>query len=92
MAFNVENWFKNKNTSTIVAGIGAIALAPVVIPVVAKASKPLAKAVIKGGLLAYAKSKTIIAETGEVLEDLVAEAQAEISSEDELNTMNNEQQ
>jgi hypothetical protein len=83
MAFKVEDWFKDVNTSGVVAGIGAIVLAPVIIPAVAKASKPIAKAVIKGGILAYEKSRTMIAEGGEVLEDLVAEVQAEIALEQE---------
>lgn len=83
MALKVGDWFKDVNSSGIVAGIGAIVLAPVVIPVVAKASKPLAKAVIKGGILTYEKSRALMAETGEVLEDLVAEVQAEIASEQE---------
>ena len=50
---------------------------------VAKASKPIAKSVLKGGILAYQKSRSLIAETGEVIEDLVAEVQAEIASEQE---------
>jgi hypothetical protein len=83
MAFKIGDWFENTNTSGIIAGVGAIVLAPIVIPVVAKASKPIAKAVIKGGILAYDKSKTFMAETGEVLEDLVAEVQAEIASEED---------
>lgn len=83
MALKMDDWFKELNTSGVVAGIGAIVLAPVVIPVVAKASKPLAKAVLKGGILTYTKARTLLAETGEVLEDLVAEVQAEIASEQE---------
>ena len=83
MAFKVGDWFEDVNTSGILAGIGAIVLAPVVIPAVAKASKPIAKAVLKGGIIAYKKSRTIVAETGEVIEDLVAEVQAEIASEQE---------
>lgn len=64
-----------------VVGIGAIVLAPIVAPIVVKAGKPLAKAAIKRGLRLYKQSKGAIAEAGEVFEDLVAEAQAELADE-----------
>ena len=64
-----------------IMGIGAIVLAPIVAPVLAKAGKPLAKAAIKQGLRLYEQSKGAIAEAGEVFEDLVAEAQAELADE-----------
>ena len=64
-----------------VVGIGAIVLAPIVAPVLVKAGKPLAKAAIKRGLQLYEQSKGAIAEAGEVFEDLVAEAQAELADE-----------
>jgi hypothetical protein len=41
--------------------------------------KPLTKAVIKGGILAYEGTRLTIAETKETLEDLAAEAKAEVS-------------
>lgn len=62
-----------------VPGIAAIALLPFLAPVVAGAGKPLAKATIKGGILLYEKSRSVIAEVGEALEDIVAEAKAELS-------------
>jgi len=65
-------------------GIGALLLAPVVVPVVAAAAKPIIKAGIKGGMLLYAKTREIIAETQEVIEDLAAEAKAELAQEREV--------
>jgi hypothetical protein len=62
-----------------VPGIAAIVLLPVLVPVVAGVGKPLAKATIKGGILLYEKGKGIIAEVGESLEDIVAEAKAELA-------------
>ncbi len=82
MPFKVEDLFEDLGIPGIAAGLGAIVLAPVLIPIVAKASKPAAKALIKGGIIAYEKSKSAIAETGEVLEDLVAEAKAELAEEE----------
>ena len=61
-------------------GIAAIVLLPVLVPVAAgKIGKPLAKATIKGGIVLYEKGKGVIAEVGETLEDIVAEAKAELA-------------
>lgn len=60
-------------------GAGAVLLAPVVIPAVGSALKPLLKAGIKGGILAYEGAKLSIAETREAIEDITAEAKAEIA-------------
>lgn len=65
-------------------GIGAILLAPVLVPVVAAAAKPIIKAGIKGGMLLYAKTREIIAETQEVIEDLAAEAKSELAQEQQV--------
>jgi hypothetical protein len=59
-------------------GLGAIILAPVLIPVVAAVAKPLVKAGIKGGLMLFEKGKEVIAETQEMIEDLTAEVKAEL--------------
>ena len=63
-----------------VPGIAAIVLLPVLVPVAAsKVGKPLAKATVKGGIVLYEKGKGVIAEVGETLEDIVAEAKAELA-------------
>ena len=63
-----------------VPGIAAIVLLPVLVPVVAgKVGKPLAKATIKGGIVLYEKGKGVIAEVGESIEDIIAEAKAELA-------------
>ncbi|OKH26880.1 DUF5132 domain-containing protein [Hydrococcus rivularis NIES-593] len=62
-----------------VPGIAAIVLLPVLVPVVAGVGKPIAKATIKGGILLYERGKGVIAEVGETLEDLIAEAKAELA-------------
>jgi hypothetical protein len=55
-----------------------VLLAPVVIPVVGAILKPVAKALIKGGIMAYEGAKVSIAETKETIEDIAAEAKADI--------------
>jgi hypothetical protein len=66
---------------SIAMGAGVVLLAPVVIPIVGAVLKPLAKAVIKGGIMAYDGAKVTIAETKETIEDLTAEAKAEIQED-----------
>ena len=67
---------------SLAVGAGVVLLAPVVIPVVGALLKPVAKALIKGGIMAYEGAKVSIAETKETLEDIAAEAKAEIADAD----------
>jgi len=76
-----EDFFKGGLGKGIAIGIGAALLAPVVLPVLAKAGRPLARAAIKSGILLFEKGRETVAELGEVAEDLIAEAQAEIEEE-----------
>lgn len=87
MPFKVEDFLEELGIPGIAAGVGAVILAPVIVPGVAKASKPVAKAVIKAGIIAYTKSRSAIAETGEILEDLVAEVKADLSEEGAPSTL-----
>jgi len=64
---------------TIAVGAGVMLLAPIVVPVLVGAFKPIAKAAIKGSMIAYGKVKEVAAETAETLEDLAAEAKAELA-------------
>lgn len=66
-----------------VPGIAAIVLLPVMIPVAGKVLKPMAKAALKGGIVLYEKGKGVISEVGESLEDLLAEARAELAEAQE---------
>jgi hypothetical protein len=77
----VEDFFKNNTGKGIAIGIAAAILAPAILPVVVQAARPLARAAIKSGLLFLNKSRETVAEMGEVVEDLVAEARAEIDEE-----------
>lgn len=65
----------------VAIGLGALILAPAVVPAVAAMLKPLAKAAIKSGFIIYEKGREVLAETREVIEDLAAEARAEIAQE-----------
>jgi len=67
----------------VLIGIGALILAPVILPVVGSAVKPLAKATIKSGLIVIQKGKELISEAVETLEDIAAEVKAELIAERE---------
>jgi hypothetical protein len=74
----VEDLLKDKTAVMIAAGIGVAVLAPVLLPIIAGAGRPLARAAIKTGIIMYEKGREAAAEVGEVFDDLVAEARAEI--------------
>lgn len=72
----------NGNTAKGIAiGVGVALLAPVALAGLAGVGRPAARAAIKAGLLMYEKGLETAAELGEILEDLVAEAEAEIDAE-----------
>ena len=84
MAPKIGDFVEDAGAPGIIAGIGAVLLAPVLIPVVAGVGKPIAKSLIKGGMVLYEKSKGAFAELGETWEDMVAEARAEMADSKEL--------
>ncbi len=79
-----DNGLKGNLLTGLAVGIGAAVIAPAVMPVLAGVAKPLAKALIKGGISLYEKAREVIAEGGEVLEDIVAEAKAELEQERQM--------
>lgn len=79
----ITDFVEDAGAPGIIAGIGAVLLAPVLLPVVTGIGKPIAKSLIKGGILAFEKSKGAFAELGETWEDIVAEARAEIAEDKE---------
>jgi hypothetical protein len=76
----LDNGFKGNILSGIAFGIGAAVVAPIVIPILSAAVKPMAKVMIKEGMLMYEKGKEIVEEARETVEDLVAEARSEIDA------------
>jgi hypothetical protein len=72
----------NGDTAKGVAiGVGIALLAPVALAGLAGVGRPAARAAVKAGLLMYEKGLETAAELGEILEDLVAEAEAEIEAD-----------
>jgi len=76
----IDDLLKGNLATGLAIGVGVAILAPVIAPVLASIGKPLAKSAIKAGIIFYDKSRETVAELGEVLDDLVAEARAEIET------------
>ncbi len=72
---------KGLTAGNLAIGAGVVILAPFVIPVIGTVIKPLIKSLIKGALISYNGVKVTIAEARESLEDLTAEARAEVSGD-----------
>jgi len=76
------NLFKGGNVITVLAiGAGAALLAPVVFGIAGGVLRPVTKAAIRGGLIAYDKIRESGAEAMETLEDLAAEVKSEVAAE-----------
>lgn len=74
----VDNLLKGDTGKGLAVGLGAALLAPVAFAVLSGVGRPLTRAVIKSGMIIYEKGLETAAEFGEVIEDLAAEARAEI--------------
>jgi uncharacterized protein DUF5132 len=71
-AMGIEDVFKGGNIVTGLAiGIGAAVIAPAI--------RPLAKSLMKAGLVAYDQGRAVISDLNERTSDVVAEARAELA-------------
>lgn len=71
------------NAKVLIVGVTAVAVTPIVLPLV----KPALKASIKSGVALYERAKIAIAETGEVLADVAAEARAEVHANSQATSL-----
>ncbi len=58
-------------------GLGAVVLAPFVLPALARGLRPVAKGAVKGYLSLADRTRSALAECNEQIQDLVAEARSE---------------
>jgi hypothetical protein len=72
---------KGFNLGNIAVGAAVVLLAPAVLPVLGSALRPMAKALIKGGITVYEMGREVAAEARETVEDLNAEVQSERKQE-----------
>jgi hypothetical protein len=73
---NLKDLFNGSLTNILVVA-GVALVAPVVLPVVVSMARPIVKGVIKGGMTLADKAQELVAETGEQISDIMAEAKAE---------------
>jgi len=64
----------------VLLGVGAVVAIPVLLPVVGAVVRPVAKLAIQGGLLVADTFQELVAEGGEQVGELVAEAKAEYTT------------
>lgn len=62
-------------------GLATAAALPVLIPVARDVGRPLLKSLLKHGLLGLDRAQTALASAGETVQDIVAEARAEVDAE-----------
>jgi hypothetical protein len=61
-------------------GAGLATVLPAAAPILKDIGRPLAKASVKTGILAYEKGRELLAHWSEFFEDLVAEVRAELAA------------
>jgi hypothetical protein len=66
--------------SNVLVGTAVILVTPIVAPAALALLRPLAKTIIKGGVVAYDKTSEMMAEASEQLSDLVAEVRADLAA------------
>ena len=74
---DLKQTYLNNRIQKIAIAVGAAVLTPIMLPLL----KPVAKATIKSGVALFEKTKGAVAETGEFIGDIVAEAKAEVAAE-----------
>ena len=73
-----DGGWKGNIVTSLAIGVGVAVVGPILIPVASSMLKPLAKAAIKGGIVLYDKSKEMVEEGKEIIEDIVAEVKSEM--------------
>jgi hypothetical protein len=72
---------KKDMLAVMVAGLVGVALAPVILPTIVRLGRPVAKSALKAALLLQQQARERGAVFIESMEDLLAEAQAELAAE-----------
>src|SRR5438445_13843796 len=70
----IEDMFKGNALTGVAVGAAALFLGPTILPTIGRALRPVAKTVIKGGIVLYRET---VAGIGELATDLAARAKGE---------------
>ncbi len=77
----IDELLKRNVVVGLAVGIGVAALGPVIVPVILRAARPVAKTLLKTGIEMFERGREAAAELGEFIEDTAAEAHAELAKE-----------
>lgn len=77
----LSDLLKGETSKGVAIGVAAAVLAPFVVPALTKTARPLARTLIKTGIIFYHKGRETLAEATESLDDLMAEVRAELADE-----------
>ena len=72
---------KSGGAKGFLAGVAVAGIAPVVAPKLAAGARPLARTLLKSGIVGYEKGREMAAEAAEAFDDLVAEVRHELAEE-----------
>jgi hypothetical protein len=78
LAMKLFNLNVGLNPGTILVGAAALVLGPMALTVAGGMLRSLAKTAVKGGIIAYERSKDLAEETKDTLEGITQEAKAEL--------------
>jgi len=74
----LEDMFKGNALTGVAVGAAALFLGPTILPTIGRALRPVAKTMIKGGIMLYRETVNGI---GELTTDFVAEAKSELEQD-----------
>jgi hypothetical protein len=72
--------FKNNVAAGVGLAFAAAVLAPILMPAMGRIGRPVAKSLVRGGMLMYERGREAMAVAGESVEDLMAEVRAETAA------------
>jgi hypothetical protein len=72
--------FKNNVAAGVGLAFAAAVLAPILMPAMGRIGRPLAKSLVRGGMLMYERGREAMAVAGESVEDIMAEVRAETAT------------
>jgi len=75
------DFLKSPAAKNAAIGVGLAILLPFVVKALAPVARPVARSVLKMGIVAYEKGREAIAEFGEIVDDMVAEVREEMRAE-----------
>lgn len=73
----IDDLLKSDVARGAAIGVGVATAAAFLLP----AARPVARAVLKTGILCFERGRELVAEAGEAFEDLVAEVKADLAAE-----------